>query len=475
MQRAATGLAVGVPAAARRGLRASRGAARGDGQQRRGRAVRRRRPRPARGAGDRGPARSGPGCTRRASPRSGGPAGGCSRVGHEAHRGRRHAPTSSLDGMLGIGGRGGLRAEAADARRGGGGRARAFPSRSTSPAASTPTPAPSTAWRSRPAHGHLRGGQARPRRRGGPRACRSGAPGRHRSRAVPAPAVRLLAHRRRRRRAPGAAVGRGRQVLAGRRRGRRGIGDVSRCRRALHRGRAAHPAGSRPLRRDGRRRGAGRVAGGDRHRGPPVATRAACRPGWSVPGWGRTTPRAACWPRCWPPTCRWSSTPTPSRWPRPSRRSSAAGAPRPFSPRTTGSSRGSGWRGAGGGGDDVGPDRVGAARRLAADLGCVVLLKGDATVVADPDGTASVNGTGTPWLATAGTGDVLRRHPRRAARDRARPRSRPAAVARTCTGGRVSSPRSGGPVVAGDLIRRLPDAISRVRGVPARRLGDSGA
>ncbi|MCW2698655.1 MAG: putative carbohydrate kinase, partial [Blastococcus sp.] len=58
-------------------------------------------------------------------------------------------------------------------------------------------------------------------------------------------------------------------------------------------------------------------------------------------------------------------------------------------------------------GSEVGADRIGAARALAADLGAVVLLKGDATVVADPDGTAFVNATGTPWLATAGTGDVL--------------------------------------------------------------------
>lgn len=56
---------------------------------------------------------------------------------------------------------------------------------------------------------------------------------------------------------------------------------------------------------------------------------------------------------------------------------------------------------------DVGDDRIGAARRAAASLGATVLLKGDATVVADPAGLAYINPTGTPWLATAGSGDVL--------------------------------------------------------------------
>jgi len=54
-----------------------------------------------------------------------------------------------------------------------------------------------------------------------------------------------------------------------------------------------------------------------------------------------------------------------------------------------------------------GVDRIGAARRLARDTTCVVLLKGPATVVAQPDGEVLVVTTGDHRLATAGTGDVL--------------------------------------------------------------------
>ena len=56
---------------------------------------------------------------------------------------------------------------------------------------------------------------------------------------------------------------------------------------------------------------------------------------------------------------------------------------------------------------EPGADRLGAARRAADDLGARVLLKGNATIVAEPGGRAYLNTTGSPWLATAGSGDVL--------------------------------------------------------------------
>lgn len=54
-----------------------------------------------------------------------------------------------------------------------------------------------------------------------------------------------------------------------------------------------------------------------------------------------------------------------------------------------------------------GPDRVASALDLARQLDVTVLLKGDRTVVATPEGTVWVNPTGSPALATGGTGDVL--------------------------------------------------------------------
>jgi NAD(P)H-hydrate epimerase len=52
-------------------------------------------------------------------------------------------------------------------------------------------------------------------------------------------------------------------------------------------------------------------------------------------------------------------------------------------------------------------DRIGAARDLAHERNVCVVLKGEATVIAWPDGDAWINPTGTPAMATGGTGDIL--------------------------------------------------------------------
>jgi NAD(P)H-hydrate epimerase len=52
-------------------------------------------------------------------------------------------------------------------------------------------------------------------------------------------------------------------------------------------------------------------------------------------------------------------------------------------------------------------DRLTVARTFAREHQCIVVLKGFRTIIAHPGGTAWINPTGNPGMATGGTGDVL--------------------------------------------------------------------
>lgn len=56
---------------------------------------------------------------------------------------------------------------------------------------------------------------------------------------------------------------------------------------------------------------------------------------------------------------------------------------------------------------EVEAQRFDHARRAASDLGVTILLKGSTTLVAAPSGDVRINSASTPYLATAGSGDVL--------------------------------------------------------------------
>lgn len=56
---------------------------------------------------------------------------------------------------------------------------------------------------------------------------------------------------------------------------------------------------------------------------------------------------------------------------------------------------------------DIENDPLAYATAAAQRFGCTVLLKGARTLIAAPDGRIRANQSGTPWLGTAGAGDVL--------------------------------------------------------------------
>jgi NAD(P)H-hydrate repair Nnr-like enzyme with NAD(P)H-hydrate dehydratase domain len=90
-----------------------------------------------------------------------------------------------------------------------------------------------------------------------------------------------------------------------------------------------------------------------------------------------------------------------------------------------------------------------------------VLLKGAATVVAEPGGRAAINPTGGPWLATAGTGDVLSGIVGAFALHSGE-RAFEAAAAAAWVHGRAADHAGHEGLVASDLIAAIPPTLREV-------------
>lgn len=115
---------------------------------------------------------------------------------------------------------------------------------------------------------------------------------------------------------------------------------------------------------------------------------------------------------------------------------------------------------------EIQADRPGAARRLAAATGAVVVLKGHRTVVADPGGALSFNASGNPGMASGGTGDVLTGaigaflSRGLGARDAARL----GVFAHGDAGDRAAEVRGQEGMIATDLLEALPEALRALAG-----------
>ena len=109
-------------------------------------------------------------------------------------------------------------------------------------------------------------------------------------------------------------------------------------------------------------------------------------------------------------------------------------------------------------------DRLNVARSFARERKLVLVLKGNLTIIALPDGTAWVNPTGNPGMATGGTGDILTGMTAGilAQMSNDPPRAAVAAAYLHGLAGDVAAEMVGEhSLVATDLLKGLPEAFRR--------------
>jgi hydroxyethylthiazole kinase-like uncharacterized protein yjeF len=118
---------------------------------------------------------------------------------------------------------------------------------------------------------------------------------------------------------------------------------------------------------------------------------------------------------------------------------------------------------AGGSVRELGEDRLGRLRKLAAEVRATVLLKGRPALTASPSGEVRLNPTGGPTLSTGGTGDVLTGIVGSLlARGRSSFDAGTAGAFVHGVAGDLAGLELGEGATAVDVLHRLPDAVRRV-------------
>ncbi len=113
-------------------------------------------------------------------------------------------------------------------------------------------------------------------------------------------------------------------------------------------------------------------------------------------------------------------------------------------------------------------DRIGIARSFATERGVTLVLKGEGTVIAFPDGRVSINTTGSPAMATGGTGDILTGLTAGLAGQFPKDLDRAVAAAvyvHGLSGELAARHLCEQPVIATDLLRYLPEGIRAITNV----------
>jgi len=113
--------------------------------------------------------------------------------------------------------------------------------------------------------------------------------------------------------------------------------------------------------------------------------------------------------------------------------------------------------------EEVEGDQLGFALRAAEEYDAVVLLKGRRTLVARPDGRVRVTTSGVPWLAVAGAGDVLAGLIGSLLAAGLEPWDA-ASVGSWLHGAAAALASGGGPITAGDVADAVPEVVRNLPG-----------